>query len=291
MPELWKYMDAFDLPEGFSESKLSGTRFFKHLDHVPRIPLLYDPGISIVLQGRKIGYLGGQAFQYDANNYLVVSVSMPFECETFATPEAPLLGLYIDVDMPVVRELVADMDQPVPDTPADILPKGIGPAPMDNRMAEVVGRLLQTLGSDTETRILGPALVREIFYRVLCGGQGPVLWSLAAHNGSFARIAEVLKMIQTDYARKLDVETMAGMVNMSVSAFHRVFKEITAESPMQYLKKIRLTRARAFLMEEDMKAYIAADRVGYESASQFSREFKRYFGQSPADLLRDMRAA
>jgi len=154
-----------------------------------------------------------------------------------------------------------------------------------------VGRLLNVLASETETLVLGPGLVREILFRVLCGGQGPILYALAAHNGNFPRIARVLKMIQKDYALKLDVETMAGRVNMSASAFHRIFKDITAESPMQYLKKIRLTKAREFLMEKDMKAYMAADRVGYESASQFSREFKRYFGQTPTDLLREMRTA
>ncbi len=123
------------------------------------------------------------------------------------------------------------------------------------------------------------------------GDQAPILCALAAHNGDFARITRVLRMIQNDYAGKLDVETMAGMVNMSASAFHRVFKEITSESPMQYLKKIRLTKARDLLMQKEMKAYMAADRVGYESASQFSREFKRYFGQSPADLLRELKVA
>ena len=292
MSEISTIMDGFYLPEGFSESRLGGVRFFKALAHTPRAPLLYDPGICIVLQGHKIGYLGDQVFQYDADNYLVVSVTMPFECETFATRKNPLFGLYIDVDMPVLHDLISQLGHGDYGSSArGILPQGIGPAAMDREMKDAISRLLKALGSEAEARILGPGLIREILYRVLCGDQAPILYALAAHNGNFARIAGVLRMIQRDYAEKLDVDLMAGKVNMSASAFHRVFKEITAESPMQYLKKIRLTKARELLMQKDMKAYMAADRVGYESASQFSREFKRYFGQNPADLLREIKPA
>ncbi len=292
MSDISSVMAGFYLPDGFSESRLDGVRFFKAQAVIPKAPLLYDPGICIVLQGHKIGYLGDQVFQYDADNYLVASVTMPFECETFATKKNPLFGLYIDVNMPMLHDLIAQMGQPYFDSPdRGMLPQGIGPAAMNREMKDAISRLLKALGSEADTRILGSGLIREIVYRVLCGDQAPILYALAAHSGNFARIASVLRMIQSDYADKLDVETMAGKVNMSASAFHRVFKEITAESPMQYLKKIRLTRARELLMQKDMKAYMAADRVGYESASQFSREFKRYFGQSPADLLREFKVA
>ena len=99
-----------------------------------------------------------------------------------------------------------------------------------------------------------------------------------------------MKIMQSDYAGKLDVEQLANTARMSASAFHRAFKEITSDSPMQYLKKVRLTKARDLMVQENMKAYIAADKVGYESSSQFSREFKRYFGQSPAEMMREIRA-
>lgn len=199
----------------------------------------------------------------------------------------------MDIDAAVLHDLMSCMARRAPwdGEPRGTLPPGIGPAAMDADMVDAVGRLLKTLHSETETRILGPGLVREILFRVLCGEQAPILYALGLHNGHFARIARVVKMIRTDYARKLDVETMAGQVNMSPSAFHRVFKEITSESPLQYLKKIRLTKARNFLMEQDMKAYMAADRVVYESPSQFSREFKRYFGKTPADMIRELRTA
>jgi AraC-like DNA-binding protein len=281
------------LDGGFSESRLDGVRFFKSTHPTPRMPLIYDPGICIVAQGHKIGYLGGRKFRYDANHYLVTTVTMPFECETFATPEEPLLGLYIDVDMAQLHDLIGrlDLQMEISNGGEKGLPRGIGPAAMDEDMADATTRLVKCLQSETESQILGPGLVREIIYRALCGTQAPILYSLAMHSGTFSQVARVLKIMQNDYAEKLDVEQLASTARMSASAFHRAFKEITSDSPMQYLKKLRLTKARDFMVQENMKAYIAADQVGYESSSQFSREFKRYFGQSPADMMRELRVA
>ncbi|HOP46547.1 MAG TPA: AraC family transcriptional regulator [Desulfobacteraceae bacterium] len=287
-------LQSFPLPDGgFSESRLKGVRFFKSTRPAPRMPLIYDPGICIVAQGHKIGYLGGQKFRYDANHYLVTTVTMPFECETFASPEEPLLGLYIDVDMALLHDLIGrlDLHMEIRNGGEKGLPRGIGPAVMDEDMADATTRLVKCLQSETESQILGPGLVREIIYRALCGAQAPVLYSLAMHSGTFSQVARALMHVQTNYAEKLDVEQLASKARMSVSAFHRAFKEITSDSPMQYLKKLRLTRARDFMVQDNMRAYIAADQVGYESSSQFSREFKRYFGQSPAEMMRELRVA
>lgn len=292
MTRLVTLMQQFTLPEGFSDSHLPGVRFFKSLQTIPRVPLVYDPGICIVIQGNKVGHLGGRSFPYDANNYLVTSLTMPFECETFATPDEPLLGLYIDIDLPTLHELIAQLGNNEPparkgDAP---LPQAIGPAPLEEEMFDVVARLLKCLHSATESQILGPGLVREILYRALQGGQATALYALASHNGHFASISRSLKLIQCEYASDLDVERLAQHAHMSASAFHRAFKEVTADSPVQYLKKIRLSKARDFILQEGMKAYIAAEKVGYESTSQFSREFKRYFGQSSAEMIREVRA-
>lgn len=281
-----------EIADGASESRLKGVRFFKETKHVPREPMVYDPGIYIVAQGYKIACLGGLKFRYDADHYLVTSVAMPLECEIFASPEEPLRGMVIDIDMPQLHDLIGQLG-----LQADIraagekgLPCGIGPAAMDEDMAHAAARLVKCLRSEAETRILGPGLVREILYRALCGTQASVLYSLAMHSGAFSQVAHALKVLQNNYAKKIDVEQLAGAARMSASAFHRAFKEITSDSPIQYLKKIRLTRARDLMLQEGLKAYLAADRVGYESASQFSREFKRYFGQSPADMMRESRS-
>lgn len=294
MSEMIELLNRFTLIDGGStESQLKGVRLFKSTRPIPRKPIVYDPGICIIAQGHKIGYLGGQRFQYDANQYLVTSVTMPFECETFASPEEPLLGLYIEVDMAQLHDLIGrmDLEAEIGFNGEKSLPRGIGPAIMDEDMADAINRLLKCLQSETESQILGPGLVREILYRALCGTQAPVLYSLAMHGGTFAQVAYALKLMQSDYSAKLDVEQLAGKAHMSASAFHRAFKEITSDSPMQYLKKVRLTKAKDLMVQENMKAYLAADRVGYESPSQFSREFKRYFGQSPAEMMREVRAA
>lgn len=281
------------IADGAHESRLKEVLLFQETKPIRRRPMVYDPGLCIVAQGHKIGYLGGRKFRYDANNYLVTSVTMPFECETFASPEEPLRGLYIYIDLAQLHDLIGRMglQASVTNGSEKVLPRGIGPAVMDDEMAEAATRLVKCLQSETESQILGPGLVREIMYRALCGTQASVLYSLAMHGGAFSQVAHALKVMQSDYAAKLDVEQLASTARMSASAFHRAFKEITSDSPMQYLKKVRLTKARDFMVQEKMKAYIAADKVGYESSSQFSREFKRYFGQSPAEMMRELRAA
>lgn len=291
MKELLEYFPAID--DGAWESRLEGVLLFQEKQSIPRRPMVYDPGICIVAQGHKIGYLGGRKFRYDANHYLVTSVTMPFECETFASPEEPLRGIYIYIDMPQLHDLIGrlGLQGEIESAGKSGLPRGIGPAVMDEDMAAATTRLVKCLQSDAESQILGPGLVREILYRALCGTQAPVLYSLAMHSGTFSQVARALRIMNNSYSEKLDVEHLASTARMSASAFHRAFKEITSDSPMQYLKKVRLTRARDLMVQENMKAYIAADQVGYESSSQFSREFKRYFGQSPAEMMRELRAA
>jgi len=291
MSQMVKLLERLNLPEGFSDSPLKGVRFFKSMQHIPRYPLIYEPGIVIIAQGRKVGYLGDQVFHYDANHYLVLSVAIPFYCETFANPEEPLLGIYLNVDMLQLHELVSQMGQRPADSNeiANSLPKGLGPAVLDEDMANATVRLLKCLQSETETQVLGSALVREILFRALCGTQAPMLHTLVTHNGNINRVSRALKTIHTDYAKKLNIEHLASQADMSVSAFHRAFKEVTSDSPMQYLKKIRLYRARDYIMQEKIKAYIVADKVGYESVSQFSREFKRYFGKGPTEFINELR--
>ncbi len=293
MTKLDELLRSFpNMDDGLFESRVEGVRLFQESGHISRQPMVYDPGICIVAQGYKIGYLAGQRFRYDANHYLVTTVTMPFECEVHASPEGPLRGLFIDIDLAQLHDLIGRIDLHMESRNGGekALPCGIGPAAMDEAMLDATTRLVKSLGSETDAQILGPGLVREILYRALLGTQAPVLRSLAMHSGTFSQVARVLKTLQRDYAAKLDVQQLADKAHLSVSAFHRAFKEITSDSPMQYLKKLRLTRARDLMTRESMKAYMAANEVGYESPSQFSREFKRYFGQSPAEMMRELRA-
>jgi len=291
MTNLETLLAPFDLPEGWYQTRLPQVRLFKASEHIGRCPIVYEPGLCIVLQGHKVGHLGERSFQYDADHYLVTSVAVPFECETFATPEQPVLGLYISIDLPLLNELILQLeDEPELRNPSS-LPCATGPAVMDEALKDTVRRLLGCLASAAESRVLGPGLLREMLYRALCGCQAGTLYALARKGSQFARVARAIHKIQHDYDSSLDIEQLASHAGMSPSAFHRAFKSVTHDSPLQYLKKIRLNKARDLMLQQGMKAYLAADSVGYESASQFSREFKRYFGRSPAEMAQELRPA
>lgn len=291
MPDLVKLLSNFSIKDGnVTESNIKGVRFFKNSKSQPRRPILYKPGICIVASGHKIGHVGEHSFRYDRDNYLVTSVSIPFECETHSTKEDPLMGLFIDIDMAQLNDLINQMNlrKDMEEMTEDEIHFGTGPATLDEDMKDAVSKLLKALQTETESKILAPGLVREIYYRALCGTQAPVLYSLARGNSSFSQVAKVISMMQGDFSKKYDVEQLASTAHMSVSAFHKAFKEVTSDSPLQYLKKIRLTHARDLIVQKKMKAYLAADAVGYESSSQFSREFKRHFGLSPAEVMREI---
>ena len=268
--------------EGVHPSALDGVQLMRASKPIPRMKVLYDPGIVIVGQGRKRGYLGDQVYTYDAHNYLVLSVPLPFECETEASPEQPMLAVSIRVDLAVLGELLMKMDGGHRSaTPA--MPQGIYSTKLDARLSETAVRLLECLTDPAEARILGLQIVREITYRVLCGRQGGALRAAAALHSRFGQVNRTVQRIHIEYACNLTVEELADTAGMSASAFHQNFKAVTSTSPLQYLKTIRLHKARMLMVHEGMRAGIAAERVGYESSSQFSREFKRLFGTSPIE--------
>jgi len=294
MPGMAELLEELATVDGGSvHSPIKGVRFFKNTKQTRRKPLLYTPGICIVASGYKLGHLGGQTFRYDAGNYLVTSISMPFECESFPNGNEPLLGLFIDIDVVQLNDLIRQVDmhnEPRQTKPQDFQ-LAIGPSAMDEEMKDATIRLLKAHRSEQETRILGPSYVREIHYRALCGSQAPVLLSAARGSGSLAQVLNAINLMERSYQDKFDIKQLAVSAHMSTSAFHKAFKDITADSPLQYLKKIRLAKARDLIVQRSMRANLAASEVGYESPSQFSREFKRYFGESPAEVMREMRSS
>ena len=199
-----------------------------------------------------------------------------------------MLIVAIDVEPTMLGEMLLEMDEPSP--PAGPTPRGISTTPMSEELGGAVIRLLECLKSPLDGRMLGRQTVREIVYRVLRGEQGGSLRALASRDDHFARIARVLKHIHAEYARPLGAEDMARRAGMSVSAFHHHFKLVTASSPLQYLKRIRLDQARRLMAHDGYNAGTAARAVGYESPSQFSREFKRLFGVTPVEEAEQTRA-
>jgi len=212
--------------EGIHPSALDGVSLMRATQPMPRMSVLYEPGIVIVGQGRKRGYLGDQVFTYDAHNYLVLSVPLPFECETDASPEKPLLAVSIRVDLGMLAELILKMDGPREvETPS--MPHGIYSTGLDSRLSETTVRLLECLTDAADPRILGPQIVRELTYRVLCGGQGGALRAAAAFHSRFGQVSRAIVRIHSEYTRNLSVEELADTAAMSPSAFHQNFKAVT----------------------------------------------------------------
>jgi AraC-like DNA-binding protein len=273
--------------DGFLTSRLADVSFMRTTRHIPRTPIAYEPGIFIMAQGRKTGYLGEKKFIYDPNHYLVLSVPLPFECETEGSLEAPMLAVRIGVTPAAVTELLMQMETLEPANGPE--PQAMQATALDDALRSATIRLLESLRTADEARILGPQFVREIIYHVLRGKLGRNLRALAAPDSHFGRMGRVLNRIHADYARRYEIAALARDAGMSAAAFHERFKAITSSSPLQYLKSIRLHKALMLMVNEGVNASGAAVKVGYESASQFSREFKRLFGNSPATVAAEMR--
>ena len=273
--------------EGYTATPIPNMRLLRSNRPLSTTAVLYEPGIVFVCQGRKRGIWGDKVYLYDAQHYLAVSVPVPFTMETDATADEPLLAIYLTLDLSVVAELTMQLNGLLGPVEAD--PVSMLSTPMEARLSDCVLRLLETATSPIESAVLAPAIVREIYFRVLNGEQGPALRAALSNQGRVARIGKALRKIHGACAEALDIEHLAAESGMSVSTFHTHFKEITHTSPMQYLKSIRLHKARLLMLRENMTAGAAAMRVGYESSSQFSREFKRLFGLSPVSEVKRLR--
>ncbi|HKR46378.1 MAG TPA: AraC family transcriptional regulator [Paraburkholderia sp.] len=276
--------------EGYNLTALPGVRILRSNRPLSRTPVLYDPGIVIVCQGRKRGYFGDHLYLYDEQHYLAVSVPVPFSMETDATGERPLLALYLHLDFTLAAELAVQIDREGV-TERVQAPQSMMSTPMDDAMQVSVLRLLEAMHRPLEAAVLGPCLLRELYFRVFTGAQGSSMREALAMRGQFGRIGRSLRLIHAGYAQPLDVMQLAQEAGMSVPSFHSHFKAITQVSPMQYVKSTRLHQARLLMVRQDLTAEAASLAVGYTSASQFSREFKRLFGLTPAAETKRMRAS
>ncbi|EBY0371396.1 AraC family transcriptional regulator [Salmonella enterica subsp. enterica serovar Toulon] len=268
--------------------RLAGIRLLYGVEPGPRTPVMYQPGIIFLFSGHKIGYINKRKFRYDANEYLLLTVPLPFECETWATPEVPLAGIRLDIDVLQLQELLMEIGEDER-FQLPMAASGINSATLSDEILCAVERLLDVMERPLDARILGKQIIREILYHVLMGPRVGALLALVSRQTHFSLISRVLKQIEMKYTENLNVEQLAAEANMSVSAFHHNFKAVTSTSPLQYLKSYRLHKARMMMIHDGMKASAAAMRVGYESASQFSREFKRYFGVTPGEDAARMR--
>lgn len=267
--------------EGYTQSALDSVTFMRSNRSIPRTQALYEPSIVIVLQGKKRGYYGGEMIVYDAGHYLALSVPLPFSTQTEASEAEPMLGLAVRMDAAITAELAMGVDETAPQHANKAAT--LYATPIDAKLEDTVLRLLEALSSPLESRLLAPSIVREITFRVLTSEQAGGLRAAMLQDGHFGRIAKVLRHIHGEFSNNLDVGTLAREAHMSVAAFHNHFKAVTQTSPIQYIKAIRLHQARLMMIRKGISASSASQQVGYESASQFSREFKRLFGRSPKE--------
>jgi AraC-like DNA-binding protein len=247
-----------------------------------RVPVIYEPCVYIVVQGSKSALLGSEVFVYDAFNYLVLSVPLPLECQIHhASKEKPYLAVKIDINKQLLNELILETSAPQTSQLSKARP-GIFVSTLSQDIKSTLSRLLSYVDNKNQAQVLGKLAIKELMFHVLNGTQGHLLKAFAYQDRQNFQIAKVITMIQHQFSENLDVSTLAATANMSQSSFYSYFKAVTSTSPIQYIKAIRLHTARRNMMMDNLSASDAAYNVGYSSPSQFSREYRRFFGVPPS---------
>jgi AraC-like DNA-binding protein len=239
------------------------------------------PMLAIVVQGKKGAALGEEIYRYGEAQYLLVSVDQPitgFIIE--ATPDRPYLGFKLDLDPRELCEIIAIQTTAIADKKETSV-RGFFVSTADLSLLDCALRLTRLLDTPQDIPILAPMMIREIYYRLLIGEQSEAVRQIATAGSNMQRIAAVIQSIKVDFTKPMRVADLAEQASMSPSSFHHHFKQVTSMSPLQYQKQLRLLEARRLMLAENYNAVTAADRVGYESPSQFSREYSRLFGAPP----------
>ena len=246
--------------------------------------------LCVVAQGSKVTEVGGQTFPYNPGHYLITTATLPSTSRIVdASPEQPYLGIVLRLDPALVSAVMVESGQADRRSPLPV--QAIGTAPVGDDLLSAVIRVARLAESPAEAQYLLPLAMREIVYRLLAGDQGARLRHVAAPGGSSHRIAEAIARLRREYDQPLRIETVARDLGMSVSGFHHHFKAVTAMSPLQFQKQLRLQEARRLMLGEHVDAASAGLRVGYDDASHFNREYKRLFGEPPkrdTDRLREV---
>lgn len=248
-----------------------------------------EPSFCVIAQGSKEVLLGGSRYRYDASTYLLTTVELPRVSQVLeATPARPYLSFRLVLTPDVVSSVLVDAGGALPPVHGD--ERAIAVSKLDADLQDAVVRLVRLVDAPHEARVLAPLVTREIVYRLLQGEQGGRLRHLVVREGYAPHIARAIERLRRDYDQPLRIEQLAGDLGMSVSSFHHRFKDVTAMSPLQYQKRIRLQEARRLMLNEDFDAASAAFRVGYHDASHFSREYKGLFGFPPMRDVQRLRA-
>ena len=251
--------------------------------------LVYEPCLCVVAQGSKEVLLAGESYTMGPAQFLLVSVELPVDARVAeATSKTPYLGMQLSLDPKVVGDLLAEGTEVASTGPPE---RGLAVSSMDPKLLDAVDRLIGLLDEPQDIGPLAPLILREITHRVLTGPQGLRLRQAALAGAPAYRIAQAIRWLKDHFSDVLKVESLAKQVGLSTSSFHLHFKNVTAMTPLQYQKRMRLQEARRLMLGEKLDAAEAAFRVGYESASQFSREYRRMFGAPPRQDVEAVLAA
>ncbi|WP_051278127.1 AraC family transcriptional regulator [Solimonas flava] len=286
--ELADRIARLTLSDGMHDTAIAPLQLLRASSTTQCTPSIYDPAICVVAQGRKHALLDGERFVYDPLHYLVVSVTLPVVGQIIeASPDKPYLCLRLSVDPRDIGALMLETD---PRAAAGAgIDRGLYSARTTAPLLDTVLRLMRLLDTPQDAPVLAPLAIREIYYRVLVGELGHRLRELATADSRADRIHRAIRVLRTRFQETLRVDELADAACMSASALHHHFKAVTAMSPLQYQKHLRLHEARRLMLSLGLEANAAAHRVGYESASQFSREYKRLFGAPPKQEIDRLR--
>ena len=280
--------------DGHAEPRL-GLHFHRHSYPSERLYGSHSPSFCVIAQGSKTVLLGGEIFRYDPAHYLISTMELPVVGEIVdASPKRPYLSFRLELDPSLVTAVMVEIDSARPSQPPsrpldDDGVKALNVSPLDANLLDATLRLVRLIDAPGEYQVLGPLVIREIVYRLLTGAQGDRMRHLVKLGGHAHRMVRAVERIRRDFAKPLRVEDVANELGMSVSGFHAHFKTATAMSPLQFQKQLRLHEARRLMLNENLDSAKAGFRVGYEDASQFSREYKRRFGKPPLQDIAQLR--
>ncbi|QBF28255.1 AraC family transcriptional regulator [Pseudomonas tructae] len=272
------------------ESVVEDLFLARYEESVRSLPALAKPALCILAHGSKEVSLGDERYVYDPLHYMVVSVALPISGVLLeASPENPSLGLRLNIDPAQINNLLADAGPlGVPALPSG---RGLYVERTDPLLLDALLRLIRLLDAPKDIPILAPLIRREILYRLLRGPQGYRLYEIAMANSQTHRVCQAIEWLNQHFHRPLRIDELAQEVNLSTSTLHHRFKALTSMSPLQYQKQLRLQEARRLMLNDGLEAAVAGYRVGYESPSQFSREYSRLYGAPPVRDLARLRSA
>lgn len=286
--ELAKLIERYSGQDGNYTTAVPSLFFTRLSNAVGPSHGVYNPSLCIIVQGMKEVLLAQERFTYSPANYLVASVDLPVTAQVIeASPAVPYLAFKLEFTPNQIMEILGDVE--IQADSKKTKKRAMFVSPIDSSMLDAVIRLVRLLDNPKDIPVLAPLFKQEILYRVLQGPYGGTLEQMAVEGSYTYRIRDVIEHIMHNYDQSFRIEDLADIASMSVSSLHRHFKEVTAMSPIQFQKQIRLQEARSLLLAESTDAADVAFRVGYESPSQFSREYSRMFGLPPREDIKRLR--